>query len=59
MRLRELLESWRKILMIAERPEVDEYKLLLKITLGGIVFVGAVGFLILFLMTVVQGGGGG
>ncbi len=56
MKLREIFEMWRKILIIAEKPEPDEYKLVLKVTLAGILFVGVVGFLIHLILTYIQGG---
>jgi len=56
VKLREIFEMWRKILIIAEKPEPDEYKLVLKVTLAGILFVGVVGFLIHLILTYVQGG---
>ncbi|HDN75727.1 MAG: protein translocase SEC61 complex subunit gamma [Thermoprotei archaeon] len=56
MRLRDIFEMWRRILIIAEKPEADEYKLILKITLAGILLVGVIGFLIHLALTIVQGG---
>jgi len=56
VKLREIFEMWRKILIIAEKPEPDEYKLVLKVTLAGILFVGVVGFLIHLILTYIQGG---
>ncbi len=53
--LRKTFEMWRRILTIAEKPEPDEYKLILKITLAGIFFVGVVGFLIHLALTYFQG----
>ena len=48
---------WRKILDISEKPEPDEYKLLLKITFGGLLLVGVIGYLIHLALTLVQGAG--
>ncbi len=59
MKLEELLTTWRKILEISEKPEPDEYKLLLKITFGGIILVGVIGYLIHLALTYVQGVGFG
>ncbi len=53
--LRRTFEMWRRILTIAEKPEPDEYKLILKITLAGIFLVGVVGFLIHLALTMFQG----
>ncbi len=59
MRLEELFATWRKILAISEKPEPDEYKLLLKITFGGLLLVGGIGFVVYTILTVVQGIGHG
>ena len=53
--LRRTFEMWRRILTIAEKPEPDEYKLILKITLAGIFLAGVVGFLIHLALTMFQG----
>lgn len=59
MNLSELFLAWRKILTIVEKPEPDDYSLLLKIALGGILLAGAVGFAIHIAFYFVQGGVGG
>ncbi|MCD6428015.1 MAG: protein translocase SEC61 complex subunit gamma [Desulfurococcales archaeon] len=59
MGIKELLEAWKRIFAIAEKPEPDEYKLLFKITIGGILLAGAVGFLIHLALSLIQGGVGG
>ncbi len=59
MGLNELFQAWRKILMISEKPESDEYKLLWKITLAGLFLVGGIGFIIHIILYFVQGGFGG
>ena len=56
MKFERMIDTWKKILAIAEKPEPDEYKLLLKITLGGLFLVGGIGFLINLLLTFIQGG---
>ena len=55
MKLEELFATWRKILAISEKPEPDEYKLLLKITFGGILLVGIIGFLLHLSLSFIQG----
>lgn len=55
MKLEELFATWKKILAISEKPEPDEYKLLLKITLGGILLVGVVGFILHLTLSFIQG----
>ena len=59
MKLEDLLTTWRKILEISEKPEPDEYKLLIKITFGGILLVGVIGYLIHLALTYAQGVGFG
>ncbi len=56
LKFEELISTWRKIIAISERPEPDEYKLLLKITIGGLFLVGGIGFLLHLLLGTVQGG---
>ncbi len=57
MKLEDLLTMWKKILDISEKPEPDEYKLLLKITFGGLFLVGVIGYIIHLALTYAQGGG--
>ncbi len=59
MRLEDLFAAWRKILTISEKPEPDEYKLLLKITFGGLFLAGGIGFVVYTILTIVQGVGHG
>ncbi|GEM_PF-929068 len=59
MNLSELFLAWRKILTIVEKPEPDDYKLFLKIALGGILLAGIIGFAIHIAFYFVQGGAGG
>ncbi|MEM0000748.1 MAG: protein translocase SEC61 complex subunit gamma [Desulfurococcaceae archaeon] len=46
MNLRELVDSWRKILQIATKPDRDEYLAVLKITVLGLVLVGLIAFVV-------------
>ncbi len=55
MRLEEIVAMWRKIITISEKPESDEYRTLLKITLGGMILVGLVGFVVHLILSYVQG----
>ncbi|MEM0025963.1 MAG: protein translocase SEC61 complex subunit gamma [Zestosphaera sp.] len=55
MKIEEIVAMWRKIITISEKPESDEYRTLLKITLGGIILVGLVGFVVHLILSYVQG----
>lgn len=55
MKLEELVAMWRKIITISEKPESDEYRTLLKVTLGGLLLVGVIGFVIHLILSYVQG----
>lgn len=55
MKIEEIVAMWRKILTISEKPESDEYRTLLKITLGGIMLVGLVGLVVHLILSYVQG----
>ncbi len=57
MKFEELMSMWRKILEISEKPEPDEYKLLLKITFGGMLLVGVIGFIVYLALRITQGTG--
>jgi len=58
MDLKELVDAWRKILTIAEKPEPKEYTLLLRIVISGLFLVGIVGLLIHLALYFIQGGYG-
>ncbi|MEM0014447.1 MAG: protein translocase SEC61 complex subunit gamma [Zestosphaera sp.] len=55
MKLDEIVTMWRKIITISEKPESDEYRTLLKVTLGGLMLVGLLGFVIHLVLSYVQG----
>jgi protein transport protein SEC61 subunit gamma-like protein len=44
--LRELIDAWRRIIQVATKPDREEYMTLLKITLIGLVLVGAIAFVV-------------
>ncbi|MEM4717172.1 MAG: protein translocase SEC61 complex subunit gamma [Desulfurococcaceae archaeon] len=46
MNLRELIDSWKKILQISSKPDRNEYTNILKITLIGLILVGFIAFVI-------------
>jgi len=46
LNLREIVDAWKRILLIASKPELDEYWTILKITLLGLTLVGSISFVI-------------
>jgi len=46
LNLRELIDAWRRIIQVATKPDREEYMTLLKITLIGLVLVGAIAFVV-------------
>jgi protein transport protein SEC61 subunit gamma-like protein len=46
MGLRDFIESTRRVLIVAKKPDKQEYFLMLKITLLGIIIIGLLGFFI-------------
>ncbi|MGC9009972.1 MAG: protein translocase SEC61 complex subunit gamma [Sulfolobales archaeon] len=62
MNISEIIESWRKIIELARKPDPEEYKLFLRIIFLGFFLVGAIGFaigMISYLILTYLGGGGG
>jgi len=43
---RDFIESTRRVLIVAKKPDKQEYFLMLKITLLGIIIIGLLGFFI-------------
>ncbi|MEZ0289840.1 MAG: protein translocase SEC61 complex subunit gamma [Sulfolobales archaeon] len=43
-RLSSMIESWRRILELARRPDPEEYRLFVRIIFLGFFLVGAIGF---------------
>ncbi len=49
MDFRELIDSWRKIILLARKPSYSEYITTLKISLLGLTLVGGIAFIIRIL----------
>lgn len=49
MGLRELIDSWRRILRLAAKPTKEEYIVSLKISLLGLTLVGSIAFIIRYV----------
>ncbi len=45
-KLKETLDSWRRLIMLARKPDKEEFMLSLKISLLGFTIVGALAFVI-------------
>ncbi len=56
MDIKELIESWRRILTISEKPDPKEYMLLLRVVLAGLIAVGVIGLIIHLVLYLIQGG---
>ncbi|WP_440060176.1 protein translocase SEC61 complex subunit gamma [Thermogladius sp. 4427co] len=46
MDFREMVDQWKKIFMLATKPERDEFVTTLKLSLLGLAIVGAIAFII-------------
>jgi len=57
--LSETVEMWQRILALAERPESDELKLLIKVTVAALFLIGGIGIALHLLLTLAQGMGFG
>lgn len=53
--LSELIEMWQRILTLSERPESDEFRLLIKVTVAALFLIGSVGIALHLLLTLAQG----
>lgn len=45
-KFREYIEAWRRILVLARRPDEEEFRLLAKLNLLGMGLVGGIGYII-------------
>jgi protein translocase SEC61 complex gamma subunit len=52
-----ILETWRRILELARRPDDEEYRLFLKIIFLGLFLVGAIAFTIRSIAIFLLSGG--
>ncbi|MEM0066278.1 MAG: protein translocase SEC61 complex subunit gamma [Sulfolobales archaeon] len=55
--LSRMVEMWQRILTLSDRPEPEEFKLLIKVTLAGIFLVGGIGIALHLLFALLQGVG--
>jgi len=52
--LRELIESWRKIIMLASKPDKEELLLSIKIIFLGFTIVGVISFIIKYIASILK-----
>ncbi|MBI2564898.1 protein translocase SEC61 complex subunit gamma [Candidatus Woesearchaeota archaeon] len=57
LKLKEFYKECRRVLVVTRKPNRDEFKLIVKISGFGILAIGAIGFLIHFIKTVIERGG--
>ena len=53
--MRKFLHECRRVLQVAKKPDKAEYIQVAKVTGLGILLVGFIGFLIMFISAVIQG----
>lgn len=51
--LKGLIDSWRRILKLARKPDKEEFTLLLKLNLLGFTLIGSISYLIHIIATVI------
>lgn len=54
MNLSELLESWRRIIELARKPDKEELMLSLKMVFIGFAIVGTISFIIRYVATLLR-----
>ncbi len=50
--------EWMRVLKITRKPDREEFEMSAKVTGAGILLIGAIGFSIYFVATMLRGGGG-
>ncbi|MCC6052054.1 MAG: protein translocase SEC61 complex subunit gamma [Fervidicoccaceae archaeon] len=48
-----MIDSWRRILKLARKPDKEEFSVLLKLNLLGFTLIGAISYLIHIIATVI------
>lgn len=48
------MAEWRRVLKITRKPDREEFSMSAKVTGAGILIIGAIGFAIYFLATVIE-----
>ena len=54
MSIKEKIEEYRRILLVAKKPSSFEFKTILKITGIGLIIIGAIGFVIRIIAVTVK-----
>lgn len=55
LEIRKKLESYKRILQIARKPTLDEFKDTAKICAAGILVIGIIGFILYFISIMIIG----
>lgn len=55
MNIRNIIERMRRILLVASKPDKDEYLQSAKITGIGVVLIGIIGFIIFLIVQLIGG----
>ncbi len=54
-KLREIISSWRTIIILARKPDKEEFKLLARLTFLGFALVGAIAYIIHLVAMMLRG----
>ena len=54
-KLREIIRSWRTIIILARKPDKEEFKLLTRLTFLGFTLVGAIAYIIHLVAIMLRG----
>jgi len=53
-RIKETLENYRRVLIVARKPTLEEFKVVAKVNATGLALIGSIGFVI-YLISVLLG----
>ena len=54
-RIRGILAQWRRVLLVASKPDKDEFRQSVKITGLGAMLIGAIGFVVFLAVHLIGG----
>jgi len=53
--MREFLQNCKRLIQVARKPGSEEFNRVTKITTLGFIFIGALGFLIMYVASIITG----